>query len=327
MALISGSKLALGRRRHVALAGLLLIVGAVLGACGSSPSATPTPTPTPTPTSTPSATFVVLGRSFPSVETTGVPTGITLSEYTGNCLIQKDNFVIDAKIVNCNLRIFAHDVTITRSQINGSVYADAEAGEGSFTISDSWVNNANVDGTGIGDSDFTAIRVHVTGGSRSINCYRDCTVQDSYVHGQYTDLSGRAHESGIRMGSNSVLRGNTIGCTAPAVAPDAGCSAAITGYGDFAIVQKNSIDGNLILAGSGGYCAYGGSTAGKPYSAGVNNIKFTNNVWQRGTDMGAGGRGYVCGYWGPITSFDSNAPGNVWNNNLYDDGKPVPPAN
>ena len=168
-----------------------------------------------TPTPTPSAAFVVLGRSFPSAETTGVPTGITLSKYTGNCLIQKDNFVIDAKIVNCDLRVFAHDVTITRSQINGSVYADAEAGEGSFTISDSWVNNANADGTGIGDSDFTAIRVHVTGGSRSINCYRDCTVQDSYVHGQYTDPSGRAHESGIRMGSNSVLRGNTIGCTAP----------------------------------------------------------------------------------------------------------------
>jgi hypothetical protein len=251
---------------------------------------------------------------------------MTLSEYTDDCLVQKDNFVIDAKIVNCDLRIFAHDVKITRSQINGSVYADAEAGEGSFTISDSWVNNANADSTGIGDSDFTAIRVHVTGGNRSINCYRECTVQDSYVHGQYTDHSGRAHESGIRMGSNSVLRGNTIGCTAPDVPPDAGCSAAITGYGDFAIVQKNTIDGNLILAGSGGYCAYGGSTAGKPYSADVNNIKFTNNVWQRGTQMGEGNRGYVCGWWGPITSFDVNAPGNVWSNNLYDDGTPVPPA-
>jgi hypothetical protein len=181
--------------------------------------------------------------------------------------------------------------------------------------------------TGIGDANFVVTRVEVTGGSRSINCYLNCSVQNSYVHGQYTDLRGIDHESGIRMGSGSVLRNNTIGCTAETVPPDAGCSAAITGYGDFAIVQKNSIDGNLILAGSGGYCAYGGSTAGKPYSAGVNNIKFTNNVWQRGTDMGAGGRGYVCGYWGPITSFDSNAPGNVWNNNLYDDGKPVPPAN
>jgi hypothetical protein len=147
------------------------------------------------------------------------------------------------------------------------------------------------------------------------------------VHGQYTDLRGIDHESGIRMGAGSVLRNNTIGCTAEDVPPDAGCSAAITGYGDFAIVQKNDIDGNLILAGSGGYCAYGGSTAGKPYSAGVNNIKFTNNVWQRGTEMGAGGRGYVCGYWGPITSFDSNAPGNIWSNNLYDDGTRVPPAN
>ncbi|MEJ6906698.1 hypothetical protein V3592_45970, partial [Bradyrhizobium japonicum] len=128
----------------------------------------------------------------------------------------------------------------------------------------------NYAATGIGDANFTALRVHVTGGSRSINCYRDCTVQDSFVHAQYTDYRGIDHESGIRMGSNSVLRGNTIGCTAPDVPPDAGCSAAISGYGDFATVQKNTIDGNLILAGSGGYCAYGGSTAGKPYSAGVN---------------------------------------------------------
>jgi hypothetical protein len=306
----------------------------------ASPTPTPTPTPTatvtrPTPTSTSTPTpaptssggFVVLGRSFPNSGTTGVPQGTTLTTYTGPCTIQTNNVVIDAKIINCNLRILAQGITITRSIINGNIYSDPDYFNGSFTLTDSEVRMPPTSMTGIGDANFVVTRVEVTGGSRSINCYLNCSVQNSYVHGQYTDLRGIDHESGIRMGSGSVLRNNTIGCTAETVPPDAGCSAAITGYGDFAIVQKNSIDGNLILAGSGGYCAYGGSTAGKPYSAGVNNIKFTNNVWQRGTDMGAGGRGYVCGYWGPITSFDSNAPGNVWNNNLYDDGKPVPPAN
>lgn len=312
----------LAQPQKVVLVGVLLTCAMALVACTASP---PPPLP-PRPNS--SSGISILGRSFPSVETTGVPKGTVLSPYRGPCLIQTNNLVIDAQTVNCDLRIFAHNVTIVRSQINGSVYADAEAGQGSFTISDSWVNNnPNSDGTGIGDADFTAVRVHVTGGNRSINCFRDCTVQDSYVHDQFTDSSGQAHESGIRIGSNSMLRGNTIGCTAPDVPPDAGCSAAITGYGDFAIVQNNTIDNNLILANSGGYCAYGGSTVGKPFSAGVNNIKFTNNIWQRGAEMGAGNRGYVCGYWGPITSFDSNAPGNVWTNNLYDDGTPVPPAN
>jgi hypothetical protein len=104
------------------------------------------------------------------------------------------------------------------------------------------------------------------------------------------------------------------------VAPDAGCSAALTGYGDFDVVQNNTIDGNLFIAGSGGYCSYGGSSSGKPYSSGTKNIRFTNNVWQKGS----GGK---CGFYGPITSFDSSRPGNVWTNNKYEDGTTVAPAN
>lgn len=296
------------------------------------PVKTPTPTPTPTPTTTPTPPastggITALGRSFPSPATTGVPAGTALTPYTGPCTIQTPNVVIDAKVVNCYLRVLAKGVVITRSQINGGVYADYNDNVGSFTITDSLVDAGNSAGTGIGDAYFTATRVHVTGGSRSINCYADCTVQDSYVADQYTDKTGVNHESGIRVNTNSHLIHNTIGCTAPDVAPDAGCSAAITGYPDFDPVQGNIIQNNLILAGSGGYCSYGGSTAGKPFSGQTKNITFKDNIWQRGTEMGAGNRGYVCGYWGPITSFDINAPGAVWSNNLYDDGTAVAPAN
>ena len=297
----------------------------------------PTPTATAPPQPAPSAPQAsatattggtkVLGRTFPSAANTGVPAGTTLSTYTGPCTIQTDDVVIDAKTVNCDLRILAQGIKITRSVVNGTIYSDPQYFNGSFTVTDSEIRAPQAAATGIGDANFVATRVEVTGGSRSINCYLNCTVQQSFVHGQYTDKRGIDHESGIRMGSGSVLRGNTIGCTAPDVPPDAGCSAAITGYGDFDTVEKNTIEGNLILAGSGGYCVYGGSTTGKPFSAGVNNIKFIDNIWQRGTSMGDGGRGYVCGWWGPITSFDSHAPGNVWSNNLYDDGTPVPPAN
>ena len=257
----------------------------------------------------------MLGRTFPSDATTGVPAGTALANYAGTCTITTPNTVIDAKTVNCSLRIQAKNVTITRSLINGTVFA---TDNGSFTISDSDVRVGEREGTGIGDVNFTATRVEVTGGNRSINCFRDCTVDSSYVHGQYRDATGQAHESGIRMGSNSVIRGNTIACTAPDVAPAAGCSAALTGYGDFAVVQSNTIDGNYFRAGSGGYCAYGGSSTDKPYSSGVNNVKFTNNVWERGESG-------LCGFWGPIVSFDRGAPGNVWSNNLYDNGKAITP--
>lgn len=309
------------------------------------PATTPTPAPTPKPTTPPATTptppvtqpttppvttppsnpngIIVLGRSFPSAATTGVPTGTTLTPYTGSCTIQTNNVVIDKKIINCDMRVLAQNLKITNSVINGHIYSDPDYFNGSYTMTDSEVRMPQSAGTGVGDVNFVLTRVEVTGGSRSVNCAANCTVQDSYLHGQYTDHRGIDHESAIRMGSNSTIRHNTITCDAAPVPPDAGCSAALTGYGDFAIVQKNTIENNLIDGGpdgSMGYCAYGGSTTGKPYSAGVNNIRFTDNIFKRGPSG-------KCGIWGPITSFDSNAPGNVWTNNLWDDGKAVAPAN
>jgi len=284
------------------------------------------PTPPPVPPADDAGT-IVLGRSFPNADTTGVPPGTRLTVYDGPCDIRTSGQVIDRQQVDCDLRIMAPDVVITDSIINGSVYADYTARAASFTITDSEVRVGDRPGTGIGDAFFDATRVEVTGGTRSINCYAECTVRDSYVHGQLHDPSGVHHESGIRFNTGSRLLHNTIACDAPDFPPDAGCSAAITGYPDFDPVQNNVISGNLIVAGSGGYCAYGGSTAGKPFSGQTRGIVFTDNVWQRGTLPGAGDREAVCGWWGPVTSFDVNAPGNVWRNNVFDDGTPVVPAN
>ena len=298
------------------------------------PRVTPKPTTSPSPTataSTPAASAgtLVLGRRFPDAATTGVPAGTKLTPYTGPCTIQQDNTVIEARTVSCGeLRVFAKGLVIRSSVVNGSVYVDYTAREGSFVISDSTVNVGNGVGTGLGDAFFTATRVQVTGGTRSINCYAECTVADSYVHGQFRDKSGQNHESGIRVNTNSRLVHNTITCDAPNYPPDAGCSAAITGYPDFDPVVGNVIENNLVSSSTGaGYCAYGGSTTGKPYSGQTRNITFKNNVFRRGTSSGAGGVQAQCGYWGPITSFDVKAPGNVWTNNLFDDGLPVAPAN
>src|SRR6478752_4891037 len=124
------------------------------------------------------------GGCFPGPDNTGIPAGTALTPYAGPCDITTANTVIDANTVNCDLTIEASGVRITRSKINGIVSVDSNSTGYSMTISDSEVDAGNVFRSGIGDINFTATRVEVIGGNRSIMCFKDCTVQDSYVHGQ-----------------------------------------------------------------------------------------------------------------------------------------------
>ena len=263
------------------------------------------------------------GGCWPGAANTGVPSGTVLSTYSGPCTITAANTVIDSKIVNCGLTIRAAGVRITNSKINGTIYLDRPTDPYSFTISDSELDAGGPTNSGIGNSNFVAIRVHVHGGMRGIWCEYNCTVQDSWIHGQATDPSGVAHESGIRMGDGSVIRHNSLLCDAPNVPPDAGCSADLTGYGDFAPIRNNTIDKNLFLATTGGTCAYGGASGkdgSKPYGNQSANIAFTNNVFQHRSSVQRSGK---CGEWFAIADFDRSRPGNVWANNVWDTGEPA----
>lgn len=283
-------------------------------ATGSPTRSTPPTTSAPPPpsTSAPAAT-----GDFPDSSNTGVPAGIALTPYTGSCRLTTPGTVIEAKTVNCSLTIATSGVTIKDSVINGTVANDENSNGFGFTISDSEVRVGDTDGTGIGAVGFTAVRVEVTGGNRSMNCWRDCTIRDSYVHGQFKDETGVFHESGIRMGSGGTIVHNTITCDAPDVPPDAGCSAGLTGYGDFGPVEDNLIQNNLFPGTTGGTCAYGGSSGGKPYSDDANNNRFIDNVFEPG-------RSGNCGFWAPIMDFDRSAPGNVWSGNVWSTGGSVP---
>ena len=264
------------------------------------------PTVPPDPTNT----------AWPNADNTGVPTGTALTPYTGPMTIQTPGTVIDAKQINGFLDILAPNVTVSRSSIVGNVRISEDA---SLTITDTDINAGDEAGTGLEAHNFTATRVHVVGGSRSMSCVSNCTIRDSYVHGQMTDETGVHHESGIRMEQNTTLIHNTITCDAPAVPPDAGCSAGLTGYGDFAAVRDNLIQNNLFLPSTGATCAYGGASGGKPYSDATANIRFIDNVFTRGTETAN------CGIWWPITDYDEDAPGNQWTGNVWEDGTPITP--
>ncbi len=255
---------------------------------------------------------------WPSPLTVGLPSNITLTPYTGDMAVQTDGLVIDSKLIDGELRILAKNVVIKNSKIRGTVRSDISYLPGTFTITDSTIEIGDWPGTGIQESHFVMKRVVVQGGSRGIFCNKDCLVEDSYIVGGYADQTGVHHMSGGRMSTDGIFRRNVIGCSAPDIPPDAGCSAGITGYGDFETVQNNLFENNLILPG-GGYCSYGGSS-NKPFPN-ANNIRYISNWYVRGESG-------QCGFWGAITSFDSNAPGNIWQNNrYYPDGAAVAPAN
>lgn len=257
---------------------------------------------------------------WPSASNTGVPEGTALTPWTGDCTITEPGTRIESRIVDCDLRIRAADVVIVNSRINGNVVLrDLEAGY-SFSISDSEVLAGSRMVTGIGNGHFVAERVEVVGGGRSIYCATDCTIERSWVHLQAGDPDGEAHLSGIRMGQNATIRFNTIVCEGKRVPPASGCSAALTGYGDFQPVQNNLIEGNLFLSGTASFCAFGGSSRDKPFSDQARDIRFIRNVFVRD---GTGS----CGIHAPIEAFDSNAPGNVWEGNVWNDGEPLSPRN
>lgn len=268
------------------------------------------------------------GGCFPGPSNTGIPAGTALTNYTGACTVTTANTTIDSKTMNCNLIIRAANVTVKNSKINGgNIWIES----GSLTLSDSEVNlGSNINDEGLRGSNFTVLRANMYGGKRQAWCISTCTVKDSYLHDQLSDPTGVTHESAVRVEQYTTLIHNTILCNAPEFPPDAGCSADQTGYPDFAAIHDNTMDKNFYSATTGGYCAYGGASNGKPYSndpQNATNIKLTNNVFQRGTKPNdrttiahTDKRRYTCGLYGVTTAFDSSRPGFLASGNMWDDG-------
>jgi hypothetical protein len=308
---------------------------------GGSSSTPSTSNPTPPANSCPNAQHTPggpdsYGGCWPYEGNTGVPAGTALTTYTGPCTITTANTVIDKKTVNCTLDIRAQNVTITKSKINGYLYIDdTRCNTASFSVTDSTIVVNDINYRGMMYCKFTATRVDVSGGASMAWC-NSCTIQDSYLHNPLEDPQGAAanhgaHNSTVRVTKNVVLKHNTLWCYVKEYAqPDgqdtSGCSANQTGYSHESAgntPENVLIERNLYMPTSGGYCAYGGS--GGQYESLIHDIVFKDNIFKRNAFNGQGGPN--CGFWGAVSGFDSNRPGNVWSNNRWDDGAILPPDN
>ena len=291
------------------------------------PTPTPDPEPTPTPTPDPEPTEPVdpvepVNGGFPDASNTG-PTG-TLANYTGPCVINQANYVI--RNVDATRRCGEIIVNVKGVKIENSIVPRVESTKvdarwnalSGVTITDSEVRAGNVNVGAVWGYDFKVIRSEVTGGQHSVHCARDCTVEASWLHGQYNPDGRDFHTNAFitNGGSNMVVRGNTLHCDSTLNRTGGGCTADLSLFGDFEPVRNVLVEGNLFKANNSSisYCLYGGATSSKPHKA--TGVRVIDNVFERG----ANGK---CGVYGPFTDFDSRASGNQWSGNRWDDGSPL----
>jgi len=292
------------------------------------PTASATPTPTPTPTSTPGG--------FPDGSNTGVPPGTALSTYTGSCTITS-TVTIDAKIINCpnDVLIRAANVVIRNSKVNGRLIIDTDANRTwSLSLTDSEVDAGPGDLSAISSGNVAIVRANIHGGHNGLECQEHasfCSMRDSYIHDQWQAPSGDTHLGGfLGLGTVVPCTGpdangvpacvemvhNRIVCDAPVNSSGGGCTGDINLIPHFGPLHGAIIKNNLLGANTGSaFCTYGGAGVENP----ADHIVYTGNVFQRGTNA-------KCADYGPVTSFDSGAAGNIWTGNVWDDGTPLKPA-
>ena len=295
----------------------------------TSQSPTPTIKPTPTPTATPTITTTPIpsptsttsagsNGTWPNASNTGVPSGVSLTSYSGPMTITQDGAVIDAKEIHGTIVIAASNVTIKRSKIMGRI--DADSGGASVTVVESEIDAGRDQAPGVGFRNVTVLRSNIHGGQHSVLCGDNCRVESSWLHDQYLPSNDDWHLNAYLSngGSNVVLVGNTLQCTPPDNGVTGGCTADASFFGDFEPVKNVTIDGNLFKSTPGGYCGTFGYNRSKPYGTQASGITVVNNVFEHGS----GGK---CGYWGPVTGFPSGS-GNSWTNNRWVDGGSIAPS-
>lgn len=281
----------------------------------STTSAPKTTTTTTTPSSAPAPS-----SGFPGASNTGVPAGTVLSPYSGSCEITTAGTVIDGKLLNCDVVIKASGVVIRKSKIVGLL--DSDSTSGSVTVEDSEIDGGRSQAPALGYRNVTAVRANIHGAQHSVICHTNCSIKDSWLHGQYIPAGADWHLNAYLSngGHDVTLSHNTIACDATTTSVGGGCTADASIFGDFASNANYTFDRNLFVGGNGpSYCFYGGYDPAKPYGTQVSGIKVTGNVFQRGPKN-------TCAWFGPVTSFNASVPGAVWQGNVWEDGGAVTAA-
>ncbi|HKU18657.1 MAG TPA: DUF4082 domain-containing protein [Candidatus Saccharimonadales bacterium] len=157
----------------------------------------------PSGTTTGSTTTCPLPK-YPDATCTGVPAGITLSNYTGPTTITTAGTIINGKNITSCIEVNAPSVVIENSKIScnpggGDAVASYDgAYDGTpLVIQDSEIDCQNLTGTtAVGDTNITTYRLNIHGCENGYDIDAYLTINDNYIH----DLanSSDSHTDGIQ---------------------------------------------------------------------------------------------------------------------------------
>lgn len=283
----------------------------------SAPSTTTPPVTTTTTTSTPPVTTTTTRppvtttttaptSTWPGTGNTGVPVGITLTNYTGPTNITTNNTVIDGKNITSCIRVQAHGVIIRNSKISCTgTYVLRVQDPYDVLVVDSEIDGRNSDNVCVAFDGFTLTRTNVHGCSDIAKPGNRVLIQDSWFHA--LTVCGGCHNDTIQMedGNGVVIRHNRLENSQS----QTGVIKLGTALGPLSNV---TVENNLL--NGGGYTIYAGGI-----NEDTQNLVFRNNRFMR-SPQGFYANG---GRWGPVSYYDNNAPGNVWTGNVWDNNGQV----
>jgi hypothetical protein len=252
---------------------------------------------------------------YPDATNTGARGTLTLVQ--GNVTLSSANTTYADKDVRGCITVIAGNVTIRNVKVTcgnsfwGIRYDGQGASLGRLNVIDSTVTCTGIGtraGRGIGDHDYNAIRVNVSGCptaegnsfADSFHADRDVTIEDSYCHGLPSELTNGV-ENGLHVDciqgvqtSNVVIRHNTLIAPFYATSAIGGCCMPNASVRSNWQVVNNLLDGGGFTV----YCL----RAGTEVNSQVSSNRFGNGGW-------IGLTGYAD---------DCNDGGLVWSNNVRD---------
>ncbi|HSX15814.1 MAG TPA: hypothetical protein VLF40_03420 [Candidatus Saccharimonadales bacterium] len=220
---------------------------------------------------------------YPNPSCTGVPVGTSLTTHNGDYEARTDGEVINAWHVTGNIIVYANNVTIKNSQVDGDIVKEDTPGY-PLTIMDTTIGlttGCDPDpaiNTDTDSGNYTALRVllrHHSDGFRTGGA--NITIRDSYA--QICSVSSADHSDAVQdypAGNHLVIDHTTLDLCLPWTTPPTSSSCNIAGANAAIFVgdSPNSvITNNLLIGGGYTFDVY------KPAGWVVTGNRVLNNTW------------------------------------------------